>query len=100
MGNIKTTSTPFSSVEYVLKEDIERDEILNKGFSPIGEFIFRPGTVVRTLKNTYLYTKPAKRIGGIDKNSIVFLKQGTQIRILQYDYNSLVNLIAVVEILD
>ena len=99
LGNTKSREN-VSSAKYVLKDDLERDRLIDKDFTPIGDFMVRPGTVLRLTKNTYMYTKAADYISGLDKNSMVHLRAGTAVRILQYEYSSLTKTIAIVEVLN
>ncbi|AUN98931.1 hypothetical protein C0V70_12630 [Bacteriovorax stolpii] len=100
LGKTKTLREEISSAKYVLGEDIERDRVLQKDWTPIGDFIVRPGTVLKLTKDTYMYTKAADIIRGVDKNSALFLKEGTKVRILQYNQSSLTATIAIIEVLD
>ena len=100
LGKMKAPRNEVSSFEFALSEDIERNRISDPVTSPIGDFIVKPGTVVRLMKNLIMYTKAPTRIGGLDRNSALSLKEGTSVRILQYDRNSLVDTIAVIEVVD
>lgn len=88
----------INTPEFILNHDIERDRF--KTATPIGDFFLKPGTVLKLTKDTYIHTKAPNRFSGIDKDSMFSLKEGTKIRILQYDYNSLTDNIAVVEVID
>ena len=79
---------------------MERDRLIQKDWTPIGDFIVKPGTVLKLTKDTYMYTKAADIIRGVDKNSALFLKEGTKVRILQYNQSSLTATIAIIEVLD
>lgn len=100
LGKTKSLREDISSAEYVLNEDIERERILNKEYTPIGDFLVKPGTVLKLTKNATMYTKAANIIRGLDKNSAVFLKEGTTIRVLQYNQSSLTQTIAIIEVVD
>nr|BDT29089.1 hypothetical protein BHI3_25550 [Bacteriovorax sp. HI3] len=100
LGKTKTLREEISSAKYVLSEDMERDRLIQKDWTPIGDFIVRPGTVLKLTKDTYMYTKAADIIRGVDKNSALFLKEGTKVRILQYNQSSLTATTAIIEVID
>ncbi|MGZ3787895.1 MAG: hypothetical protein ACXVLQ_05195 [Bacteriovorax sp.] len=92
---------PSGGPNYVLKEDLERDEISNEEGSPIGDFMLKPGSVIKLRKETLLYLKAALILGHIDPTGSFALKAGTKVRILSYESTPIAgDTTAVVEVIN
>lgn len=101
IGRTKFFKATMSSPTYVLKEDLERDEIYNDEKSPIGDFVLKPGTVIKLSQETRLYLKPSMFIGSKNIDDSIFLKQGTKVRILSYESQPLsTETIAIIEVIE
>lgn len=89
IGRTGRTRWDMNNLNYILEQDLGKEDISDSNGYPIGDRVLKPGTVVKIQKETIFYTKPSFWVGGRNKDDSYSIKAGTKVRILSYDRESL-----------